>query len=132
MMFDNIIDTYRLKNSYFYDNYQANCFYDDQGLIRKIYQNFCNDRCNVDNYNLSTEVAFEYYFEASIDEYFQLNLLNLERYLMYLIQKEHIGQVRLNDNEVSTRSFLKQVLNTEKMLEVKRRQFELKLKRKNI
>lgn len=129
MMFDNIIDTYRLKNSYFYDNYQANCFYDDQGLIRKIYQNFCDD-CNVDNYHLSTEVAFENYFEASVDEYFQLNLLNLERYLIYLIQKERIGQVRLNDNEVSTRSFLKQVLNTEKMLEMKRRQFELKLKKK--
>ena len=132
MMFDNIIDTYRFRNSYFYDNYQANCFYDDQGLIRKIYQNFCNDGCNVDNYHLFTEVAFEYYFEASIDEYFQLNLLNLERYLIYLIQKECIGQVCLNDNEVSTRSFLKQVLNTKKMLEVKRRQFELKLKRKNI
>lgn len=127
-MFDNIIDTYRFRNSYFYDNYQANCFYDDQGLIRKIYQNFCND----DNYHLSIEVAFEDYFESSIDEYFQLNLLNLERYLIYLIQKERICQVRLNDNEVSTRSFLKQVLNTEKMLEVKRRQFELKLKRKNI
>ena len=129
MMFDNIIDTYRFRNSYFYDNYQANCFYDDQGLIRKIYQNFCDD-CNVDNYHLSTEVAFEDYFETSIDEYFQLNLLNLERYLIYLIQKERIGQVRLNDNEVSTRSFLKQVLNTEKMLEMKRRQFELKLKKK--
>lgn len=128
-MFDNIIDTYRFRNSYFYDNYQANCFYDDQGLIRKIYQNFCDD-CNVDNYHLSTEVAFEDYFETSIDEYFQLNLLNLERYLIYLIQKERIGQVRLNDNEVSTRSFLKQVLNTEKMLEMKRRQFELKLKKK--